>query len=836
MTDQAIIKDDQVKRVVSELCARHEGEEIRYTNCWQNGKCFGANCVVKWRIKDGKPIAVEPDDTIHPESAREDFPEDIERGLIQGRPCEIAHAFIGSINNPNRLLYPMKRVGERGEGKWEQISWDEAVDTIATKIRETLDKYGPYSIYNPESAFDNSSFPVGPYLKAGFCAHGSVSYDGPLLAIRQWMGHDHVADFRHQDDKKYGVSGYEAPDLFNSKLIVLWGWSAFARDYQYWPYYIKLARERDIPVICVDPIYNWTAEILADQHIPIRPGTDLAMMLAVAYILIDEDLYDHAYTEKWIDPVGFEKFKDYVLGNDGSGAKTPEWAEAKCGVPAETIRGFAHLYADSKPTHLHFCLSCGRQHRGEYQTAIAIILQAMTGNTATHGGYHAALDFGLPMRFPMVPIPGVMFQRAASDYKPPSLLFVTEWHNAILLHDDLESGKLSLDEYNRLIGNDPGNPAPNIKMMFFLSNNANNHYEVNKRIEAIKKLDFCFGFHYSLEQTVARYMDIVLPAAYIVETNDDWVNRELQFPISPFQVSLGALGNTLSYAAKLFDAPGNIRDRDWFWTQIANKLGIGELYNPHLKDVPWEYWSAAVEGMHKAGYDMFINTPGIADVVGGAPTWEEFKQKPIFRVPIEDPHYAYQEMIEAGENPYHTPSGKIEPYATDNETIGETWHGGHMDPLPKWEVDYMDEPPYQSFYHPKAHKYPLNMVTPVSSYRQHSLHDNNPRLRDEVYRHAFWISVPDAKKRGIKDGDMVRVFNDIGEVRLPAYVTARMTPGVAAMFHGSWYTPGDQKTDAMPEGIDERGACNLLITGETVPHVISAFYTNGLVEAEKLED
>lgn len=823
----------RTKKVTEKLIERHSDEEIRYTQCYLNG-CMTVNCIAKWHIKDGVATAIESEDLINPKNPREDLPDQIQKGMIQFRPCAMSHAYLKDIYNPNRITYPMKRVGERGEGKFERISWEEAADIVAKNLAEIKEQYGPYSIWADMSPFHVSSFLLAPWFKAGIAGWGSVSFGGPDTAMTHWMGYD-IVKASLIEPGQWGTPHTEAPDMFNSKLIVLWGWNMLARDFQILPYYLKQARERGIPVICIDPIYNWTAEVLADQYIPIRPGTDLAMMLAVANVLLREDLYDHAYVKKWVEPTGFEKFKDYVLGNEDGEEKTPEWAETKCGVPAETIREFARLYARTKPAALRFAVACGRQHRGEYQTAMAIILQAMTGNTTVPGGFAGGAEMSMGLAFPAPPVPDIHLQRAPAEYDPPILLNAAFWSDAVLLREKLDSGEMTVEEYNKVIGNAPGNPPPNIQCMIFQTHHINNFFDVNKRIAALKKVKFSFGFHFSMEQVTPRYLDVVLPASYPMENNDDYYLRRLYAPISPFMIGLYGFGNHVTYQAKVIDPPHDVRSREWFWVQVANRLGIGEKYSPRLCNVPWEEWDKAVEAIHQEAYEAFASNPENQAVYGGElPSWDEFKVKPIIRVPVKEPHYPFKEEMEAGVSPFKTPSKKIEFYATTAENVENTHYTGHLDPLPRWDVSYMKEPPLESFFHPKAEKYPLVMVTPVSQYRQHSLHDDNPLLREDCYRHAVWLSVADAKARNIKDGDLVRVYNENGEMFIPAYVTSRVTPGVTAIYHGAWYTPNQVKTDLMPEGIDRRGACNLLVPSEFGPHNKSAFLTTGLVEVEKV--
>ena len=117
-------------------------------------------------------------------------------------------------------------------------------------------------------------------------------------------------------------------------------------------WFIKLARERGKPVIIIDPRYSTAAKTLADQWIPIKPGTDTAMFMAMAYVLFREDLWNKEFVAKYVEPKVFQKWQDYVLGKADGIAKTPEWAETRCAVPAETIRELAMLVGTMKPAWL----------------------------------------------------------------------------------------------------------------------------------------------------------------------------------------------------------------------------------------------------------------------------------------------------------------------------------------------------------------------------------------------------------------------------------------------------------------------------------------------------
>lgn len=222
--------------------------------------------------------------------------------------------------------------------------------------------------------------------------------------------------------------------------------------------------------------------------------------------------------------------------------------------------------------------------------------------------------------------------------------------------------------------------------------------------------------------------------------------------------------------------------------------------------------------------------------------FDEFVKKPVVRIPIDTPYYAYKSVLESGGNPFQTESGKIEfssNYVKHNDLTKTKWRG-HFDPMPVWQPSYVDAgiatAAKDGFYNWRARTYPLSLVTPVSVYRQHSSNDDNPLLREDCYRHGVWISGVDAKARGIKDGDLVRVFSETGEMTLAAYVTNRMMPGTAAVHHGAWFQGGDGKTMLNPFGMDHRGAPNILLDDEHLPNILGTLLTSGLCEVEKVAD
>ena len=172
---------------------RREGERIFYTSCPANG-CWDSACVLKVHEKDGKVIAIEPDDSVNANDSREDCGwENIWKGNVQMRPCAMGHAWKKELYAETRLLHPMKRVGKKGAGNghFVQISWDEALDTIAEKMKEIKGKYGPYGIFHSQyPSFEKNGFPLAPWWEAGFGAWGEHSTSGHAAGEMLHLGVD----------------------------------------------------------------------------------------------------------------------------------------------------------------------------------------------------------------------------------------------------------------------------------------------------------------------------------------------------------------------------------------------------------------------------------------------------------------------------------------------------------------------------------------------------------------------------------------------------------------------------------------------------------------------
>lgn len=837
---------NRIEAIKQSLINKHQGESISYTSCQQNG-CWADGCVLKVRSKDGRVTAIEPDDIVNPNNPREEVTEELLRqGMVQLRPCAMGYAWRRFLYHPDRIIYPMKRVGERGEGKFKRISWDEALDTIVSKMKEMKEKYGPFSIWSPGfgvplelpmTFFElNSISRLFFYFGAGVSCWGAQSREAPSFAANHTFG-----SFDPSCPPPFPPPGgdppggappgggppsggppeglimgpvsfggaHENPDTFDSKLILLWGFNPTDAQNGTIVYYLRLAREKGIPVICIEPRYTWTAEVLSDQWIPIRPGTDMTMMLGIAHVLFKEDLYDKEFVEKFVEPKGFTMWRDYVLGKKDGVEKSPQWAEGICGVPSETIVDLARKMASLKPCRFYYGSAPGRQIYGEDSQRASNYLGAMIGCIGVPGGSTPSEMGGFCP--PRIPGPFLDFKRQPPDYNPPPLINWNKWPKAVLLREKYDKGEITKEEYCREIGNTPDSPLPNLKMRLdlgYICNNPNTGMGVKEYLEALGKQEFiviCASFM----NLQAKYADIILPI-----TNDFFEHDYYRDDISTT-----GLANFVVYCPKKVDPPGEAKSKLWMSTKIAERLGFVEKYNPAYKGD--ERWDEMSEELHKIAFERWSQSIPVKMTVGEVPSWEEFKKKSVIRFPIKEPYVAMGEQIQGGK-PFPTPSGKMEFYSEMAAQIDEkTRFGNKVKPIAQWTPGG-----WGTFTDPNTNKYPLMLLTPHPLFRQHSLNDNNPLLRDE-YRHGVWINPADAKVRRIKENDLVRIYNDLGEMVIPAYVTSRVTPGIVVIHEGAWYMPDSS-------GVDRRGASNVLIHNEHIPQAINRmFRATDLVQVEK---
>lgn len=722
-----------------------EKEEIIYTTCASH---CGGSCLLRAHVKNGVITRLDTDDGSEP----------------QLRACLRGRAYRQRVYAPDRILYPLKRVGERGEGQFERITWDEAMSTIASQIIRVRDAYGPESTLLLAMGGDLHNLNNTPQLASvlsmvgGYTTTwGTTSFHGGMYA--QKISYGTMSTLNARDD------------LLNSKLILMWGWNPATNvNGVNTNWYLIQAKEAGTKIIAIDPRYTDSAAAFAQQWIPIKPGTDGAMLLAMAYVIISERLLDRKFLDTYT--LGFDRFEKYVMGTDDGTPKTPAWAEAITGVPAATIIGVARDYATCKPAALLAGIAPGRTAYGEQYHRIAITLAAMTGNVGVHGGDAAGRSWeslvgGFPYR--IAPVGSAENPVDSRAPRPPK--GAPPWYRASRVHycdipDFIMSGKKG------------GYPADCKLMAIINCSYVNAFPNINKIVKALKsdKLEFIFIQEQFMMPTV-KYADIVLPVNTYMERNDIANGVGLPF--------YGAVN-------RVIQSLGESKSHYEIACLLAKYLGLSGFGT-------------------ETDEDMLRKMATKAEI----PEYDKFRQTGTFRPKFPEPYVSFRRQIaDPANNPFPTPSGKIEIYSKQLEELNKP----DLPPIPTYI------PTWEGTDDPLTKKYPLQLISSHMLRRANSQFDNLPWLR-ELQLHALSINSKDAKERDIKDGDMVLVFNDRGQLAIPVRVTDRIMEGVVDVPHGAWYNPDRNGTDM--------GACPNVLTKETYSPGGSYTYNSCLVQVKK---
>ncbi len=710
-------------------------EEVVTTTC----SCHcGGRCIVKVHINDGVLTRIEADDDREP----------------QLRPCMKGRAYRQRVYSPDRLRYPMRRVGARGEGRFERITWDEALDTVVTELRRVKETYGPAAILLLTGGADSGSLHQWALISRLLRMMGGCT--------RTWGIHSNEGG-GFASLVTYGTMRARSThdDLLNSRLIILWGWNPANTVTGHASWYLAEAKEKGIRIISVDPRYTDTTALFASQWIPIVPGTDAAMLVAMAHVIIERNLQDQSFLDNYT--VGFDQFKTYVLGQEDGVPKTPAWAEAITGVPAATIENLAIEYATTKPAALVCGIAAGRTAHGEQYHRAAITLSAMTGNIGIHGGSSAGMVWAVTLggyTFVKLPRVGAGLADVANpvEHGAPLRKYALPSYGEHASSARIHFTKIA----DAILEGKAGGYPSDYKLLYIVGTSYPNQYtNINKSVKALQKLEFIV-VHEQFMTPTARFADIVLPASSLYERSDVTAGHVTP----PF----------FGYMHKVIEPPYECKSHFEIATELASRLGISD-YNNKTEDE----WLREI-------------------VSGHVPDYDTFKKRGFHKVELPEPLVAFKEEIEDPANhPFPTPSGKIEIYSQQLADINHP----QLPPIP----EYIET--WESRNDSLRKKYPLQLITTHFARRANPQFENIPWLR-ELQTQAISINSVDARARDINDGDKVRVFNDRGEMIIPARVTERVMPGVVDIPQGAWFDPDER-------GVDRGGSANVLTRDEPSP-------------------
>ncbi|MGL5437002.1 MAG: DMSO/selenate family reductase complex A subunit [Lachnospiraceae bacterium] len=710
----------------------------------------GGRCIIRAHVKDGMITRITT------ETKKEAGDEIPLTACVRG--LNYHKTFLGA----DRLLYPMRRTGERGEGCFERISWEEAVDIIAKEWIRIRDMYGPGSRYV------NYATGVSALLRGNALAKRLLSLDGGYL---DYYNSYSTACVTYTTPYLYGTdqTGSSYDTWLDSSFIVLWGHNPVETKFDAGSmHYLQKARDKGIPIVVIDPRENDTVKALGARWIPVRPATDAALMDAMAYVMVRDKLYDRAFIDRYC--IGFDEehmppgvnpklnYFAYLNGELDGIKKTPEWASRITGTPAEDIISLARAYAGAKPAALIPGYGVQRHGNGEQATRGAIMLACLTGNVGVSGGW--AAGSGYWSRHPNVTMPAV-------ENPYPCKIPVFVWTDAIVRGREMTP-------LDGVTGG--GHLDSDIKMILNLAGNTliNQHSDTNKTAEILKDTEKCeFIVCSDLFMTPsARFADILLPGTSMFESEN------LAMPWE--------YGDFIGFHNKAIEPLGESRfEYDWL-VEVADRLGLKEVFTQGHE---------TVEGWLRERYEVLRRQkPEL-------PEYEVLKELGIYRYQKKEPLVAFEKEIrDPGQYPFPTESGKIEIFS---RRIYETEYRDYVPPIPCYV------PAREGAEDAACQEYPLQLIGWHTKRRCHSIHDNNKEMHRIDPQH-LWMHPEDAGRRGIQNEMMVLIWNDRGKIQVPVYVTERITPGVVALSQGAWL-----QTDQ--SGTDIGGSINVLTSQHPTP-------------------
>jgi anaerobic dimethyl sulfoxide reductase subunit A len=634
------------------------GETVVTSTCGHN---CGGRCVVNAHVRDGRIVKISTD-------PRRWTPE-----LPPLHACVRGFGQAERVHHPDRLTHPLRRSGPRGSGRFERIGWDEALDEVARQLRRVRDTHGPAAILDCSRTGSLSMLhgrATVPRLlhMLGGCTElwTNISAEAEVFALR----HTYGATVEHKS------AGREPTDYVNSRLIVMWGWSPADGTFGTGTLqYLKDARRRGVRFVCVDPRRTRTSHDLADEHVFIRPSTDTAALLAMAYVIVTEGRHDQAFLDRYV--LGFDEatlpdgapagasYRSYLLGLADGVRKSPEWAEPITGVPAATLRRLAVEFATSKPAALQCGYAPGRTIAGEQFHRAAYALAAITGNVGIPGGNSGSSN-GAAGRGAIRGLP--------AGTNPAGARVASAQ-----LADLLARGRAG------------GYPA-DVKLIYSAAGDLFNQLpNANRILAALDGVEFIVAHDHFVTPT-SRHADILLPATTFWERND-------------VHTPWAGAGHYAIFMAQAIPPVGECRNDLDICADLARRLGL-EGYSDRT-ETEW------LQELTREAIDDF----------------ETFRARGLARLPAPEDAVAFARQIRDPErHPFSTPSGKIEIYSTTLAARPDLYGLGPIPAIPTWIPPDGEDP-----------RYPLRLVTPKSRARTHSIHANQPILsradRDDVWLH-----------------------------------------------------------------------------------------------------
>jgi thiosulfate reductase/polysulfide reductase chain A len=700
--------------------------------------------------------------------------------------CPRGNAGIQALYDPDRLKYPMIRTGEKGEGKFKRVTWDEAFKFITEKTTKILD----------EEKDNRSSFLF--CAGEGMAEHTFKTFY-QAFGSANWLNHSSIC--LQTVASAYGVTigAYPQADLDNAEYIVMAGANrAEAIVTPDTMDVFKRTKGRGAKLICIDPRFTNTAA-KSDKWLAINPGTDLAFVLALTYVVLNEELYDTAYVANHFND--FEAYKSHIL----SSAYTPEWAEPITNIKAKEIYQIAREFMAHAPKSIYYPGRRSTFAKNDFQLRRAMaIFQALSGGIDTKGG----LVFG-----EKIEIEGHESLMPMYDKAEGRGVVKTEAG-----YDDcavVSGGGSWLGWRNRFL---EGDMPYNVRGMFCYKHNPmQNMPNTAKTAEMLKKMELVVCIDTMPSDTV-MYADVVLPECTYLERTD---------PVKTFGGVEPSIAQRNKVVEPMFESKPVNEILRGLTAQLSRPLfEITKKYDEEVQDAlaeedEEEYYTEEFDMTRMYMHDQEeLNADAVKAYEGAA---EALKRYGVFypnmkqyykKLSVNERQYypEKEKFYSVGEGRPKTPTGKIECNLTNLAKKG-------VDAMPTWRDEYNFSVPQGKF----------RLMTGRHAQYTQSGTSNNIVLRDLMPENYIWINKRVAQEQGITFGDKLEVKSSVGATIIRAYPTEKIAPNQVFFIHGF-----GEESDALTWAYKNGGNDNAIIEDVLEPVYGAAAMHETNVEIRKV--
>ena len=693
-------------------------------------------CAAIARVEDGVVTKLDPNPR---------FPKS--RNML----CARGNAGIQALYDPDRLKYPMIRIGEKGEGKFKRVTWDEAYNAILNGT----DKFPGLSKILEEEEDNRSSmlFCAGEGMaehtfKQFYQAFGSAN----------WLNHGSICLQTVASGYGVTIGAYPQADLDNAEYIIMAG--ANRAEAIVTPDTMdgfKRTKGRGAKLICVDPRFTNTAA-KSDKWLPIKPGTDLAFVLALTYVTLTEGLQNQKYIDANFN--GYKEYSESVLSNK----YTPEWAEPITGIKAKDIYTIAREFAAAAPKAVYYPGRRSTFAKNDFQLRRAMaIFQGLHGAIDTKGG----LIFG--SKYSLEPHEGLEPLYEKAQARAVIKRTDKEGHQG---YDDcavVSGGGSWIGWRNRFIED---RMPYNVRGMFCYKHNPmQNMPNTAKTAKMLKKMELVVTIDTMPSDTV-MYADVVLPECTYLERTD---------PVKTFGGVEPSIAVRNKVIDPMFETKPVMEILKGLTTKISKPLfEISKKFDEEIQDAIEE------DGEEEtyAEFDLtlpFVHTQEELNIhaVHAYHGAEEILLKDGVFYPKQDEYYKKLSVNEYQYYPenkksYSVGNGKLKTASGKLECNLATLAAKGIDPFPVWKDEYNFSVPKGKF----------RLLSGRHAQFTQSGTSNNMMLRNLMPENFIWINKRVAAEKGIKFADMIEVSSSIGKTQLKAYPTEKIAPNQVFFIHG----------------------------------------------------